>query len=308
MLTTCVALLPISVGAVVTTVDAGMAFPDWPTSDGHNMLFYPWFTSAGEQFLEHGHRLAGMVIGAVCIALAGIAWKLETRRWARWTAYAILLAVILQGVLGGLRVLVDARVLAMVHGLTAALFISLVAAFSVVTSKRWYEANNYKDASHTNAERVTTLKRLASITVVLLVVQYLIGGMIRHLGFGLHEHLGGAAIATLSAIATVVGAFRTRISWVKRAASGLAAIIFIQLSLGVAAWITRFGFASIGYVAVFGSPDQVFSRSVHQICGVLLLTTAVVLWVRVTRLSRLNGVACSDAPSLGTLSVSGGVG
>jgi len=134
--------------------------------------------------------------------------------------------------------------------------------------------------------------------------------MIRHLGFGLHEHLGGAAIATVSAIATIVCAFRTQIAWVKRASLGLAAIILVQLALGVAAWVTKFGFATVGYVAVFGSPDQVFSRSMHQICGVLLLTTAVVLWVRVSRLSWLVGSASSEtAPNLNSaLTVSGGVG
>ncbi len=60
-------LLPISVGAVVTTVDAGMAFADWPTSDGHGMLAYPWLKSTGDKFLEHGHRLAGMLIGVMSL-------------------------------------------------------------------------------------------------------------------------------------------------------------------------------------------------------------------------------------------------
>lgn len=63
---TLISALPlISMGAVVTTVDAGMAFPDWPTSDGYSMLAYPWLQSIGEpdKFLEHGHRLAGMLTG-----------------------------------------------------------------------------------------------------------------------------------------------------------------------------------------------------------------------------------------------------
>jgi len=72
--TACVALLPIVVGAVVTTMKAGMAFRDWPTSDGYNMFFYPWLKSAGNKFIEHGHRLAGILIGLVSIATALTAW------------------------------------------------------------------------------------------------------------------------------------------------------------------------------------------------------------------------------------------
>jgi cytochrome c oxidase assembly protein subunit 15 len=83
VLTACVALLPILMGALVTTKDAGMAFPDWPSSDGHNMLSYPWLKSAGAKFLEHGHRLAGVLIGLTSMALAVVAWYSEPRRWVR---------------------------------------------------------------------------------------------------------------------------------------------------------------------------------------------------------------------------------
>src|SRR6185295_2646229 len=68
VLTACVALLPILVGAVVTTKDAGMAFRDWPSSDGYHMFLYPWLESAGNKFMEHGHRLGGIVIGLSSMA------------------------------------------------------------------------------------------------------------------------------------------------------------------------------------------------------------------------------------------------
>ena len=81
--TAATALLPIVVGALVTTKGAGMAFRDWPTSDGQGMLSYPWLSSAGDKFIEHGHRLAGITIGCVSIAFALCAWLLESRRWVR---------------------------------------------------------------------------------------------------------------------------------------------------------------------------------------------------------------------------------
>ena len=59
-------LLPVTTGAVVTTLKAGMVFPDWPSSDGYNMLAYPWLSSARDQFVEHGHRLSGLTIGLMC--------------------------------------------------------------------------------------------------------------------------------------------------------------------------------------------------------------------------------------------------
>ena len=74
--TCCVALLPIAIGTLVTTLRAGMAFADWPTSDGHSMLLYPWLNDVRniDRFTEHGHRLAGMVIGITSIALVAVAY------------------------------------------------------------------------------------------------------------------------------------------------------------------------------------------------------------------------------------------
>ncbi len=65
--TAATALLPIVVGALVTSHKAGMAFADWPTSDGQGMFAYPWLKSAGDKFIEHGHRLAGILIDRLSI-------------------------------------------------------------------------------------------------------------------------------------------------------------------------------------------------------------------------------------------------
>jgi cytochrome c oxidase assembly protein subunit 15 len=141
VLTMIMALLPIIVGALVTTLDQGMAFRDWPSSDGYNLFFYPWLKSAGGKFIEHGHRLAGALIGFVSIGLALLAWKVESRNTVRWACYAVLLAVIVQGMLGGGRVRLDARALAMVHGSFAALVFALMAGVSVITSRSWLEGS-----------------------------------------------------------------------------------------------------------------------------------------------------------------------
>ena len=67
------------IGGFVTTTDAGMAFRDWLTSDGHFMLAYPWLSSVGDKFVEHGHRLLGAAAGFLSIALAVVVWRCESR-------------------------------------------------------------------------------------------------------------------------------------------------------------------------------------------------------------------------------------
>src|SRR5580704_12811622 len=114
-------LLPVTTGAIVTTLKAGMVFADWPSSDGYNMLAYPWLTAARDQFVEHGHRLSGMTIGLVSLLLTIAAWRLDRRPVVRLIATAIFLAVFTQGMLGGARVLMDKQVMALVHGDFAAL-------------------------------------------------------------------------------------------------------------------------------------------------------------------------------------------
>ena len=114
-LTAMVALLPISVGAVVTTVDAGMAFADWPTSHGQGMLAFPWWQSQGDEFLEHGHRLAGMLTGLVSLVLTAVAFFTPAKSSERAVVTGILAGVIVQGLLGGWRVLADERVIAMLQ-------------------------------------------------------------------------------------------------------------------------------------------------------------------------------------------------
>ena len=128
------------VGAAVTGYGAGMSVPDWPTTYGY--WFYPlhlWIR-VWDLFLEHGHRTLAQLVGAITIALAVLVWKLDSRRAVRWLAAAAVFGVILQGTIGGLRVIADERLLARLHGCTAPLFFTLCAALVSVTSRRWLAA------------------------------------------------------------------------------------------------------------------------------------------------------------------------
>lgn len=128
------------VGGLVTTTDAGMAVPDWPNTYGYNLFLYPWTTwlsGPWDLFVEHGHRLLGATVGMLTIGLLVSLWMGEERRWVRNLGFAALALVIFQGVLGGMRVLLDERTLAMLHGCTGPLFFSLAVAMVVFTSKAW---------------------------------------------------------------------------------------------------------------------------------------------------------------------------
>ncbi len=287
--TVVVMLSTLSAGALVTSKNAGMAFRDWPTSDGHGMLSYPWWqdlTRDGKKFLEHGHRLAGVLIGCWVIALVGLVAWLEQRTWVKGLAGGLLAAVILQGILGGARVWLDERGLALLHGFFAACVTSLLAALVTVLSQGWFTA-----AERFSAARIGLALPLAVVTAALLVLQYLLGGMIRHHGTGLHEHLGLGLMSAVAALVSAAAAHRTGVGWLRLTGWGLFLAVLAQIGLGASAWIARWGYAPTGYVATADSIEQVTLRTLHMVCGIFVLASAVVHVLRVGRVAAVARAA-----------------
>jgi len=291
--TVCVALVTLTMGALTTSKNAGMAFRDWPTSDGVGMFSYPWlndFAVNWDKFLEHGHRLAGALIGMWSIALVVITMKLDRRSWTKWIAISILCCVICQGLLGGFRVQLDERGLAMLHGLFAAFVFALMGAMVTMTSHRWSMPEAETDRS-TNS----LMKFLAVLIVALLASQYILGGFIRHHGSGLHEHLGLgiAAAAVIFANATMSGSSNS--AWVRKSAWVLLFMTLGQIALGGFAWVLKYGIASTGYIAVADSIQQVGMRTAHTVWGCLLFMSAVVHCLKVFRTSTVSEFATEPA-------------
>ena len=285
VITVLVSLLPVTMGALTTTLDAGMAFNDWPTSDGHNMLTYPWFRSYGDEFVEHGHRLGGMLIGFVSIILVAVTLKKEPRKWVRVAAVSVLLCVIAQGLLGGGRVRLNARTLAMVHGQFAAWVVSFMALLACWASKTW-------DAPKLTGEteRVSGSLPFIAILPVTIVIQYTLGGLLRHKHTAMHEHLIFAFVVTFFAILAAVMLYRTGVPWLRRSAMSILGLILFQVLLGAGAWVTRFGFPTTGYVATARSLEQTWLRTSHTIVGMILFATSVVAVARALRVSSLVSV------------------
>jgi heme a synthase len=279
-----IALLPIGMGSLVTTLGAGMAFLDWPSSDGQNMLLYPWlsdFRAHPDKFIEHGHRLAGMLIGFMSIALVVVTWIREPQRWVRRTAVVVLIAVIAQGLLGGLRVRLDRQVLAMIHSITAALFFCLCFVFALACRNRWRSVLTVRQGGLSPMSLAAT----CSLPLVVLA-QYTLGGAFRHLHTMLYEHIAGAIITAILAVITAFGLLRSGNPALVRLARTVVAVLMLQICLGLAAYVTRLGFQSTGYVATMGSLSQSIFCSAHTIGGMLLLNASVLSAITTARLLR----------------------
>ena len=261
-------LLPISMGALVTTLKAGMAFADWPTSDGQNMLTYPWLKdlSNPERFTEHGHRLAGMLLGVFTICFVIAVFQKSSGIRLRLYASGILTAVILQGMLGGARVLLDKQTLAMTHSITGSLFFCLCLGCALYTSKAWQSLANLP---------LIGMSPLVAASIVCLpaivMCQYILGSFFRHLHTLLNEHLIGAGIVSCFTIFVAVHLCRTASPLLRKAGAILVAVLMLQLLLGAFSYVERLGLPLMGYVAVSGSTTQAIICSSHTVGGMFLL-------------------------------------
>ena len=236
-------------GGLVTATGSGMAFREWLTPDGSFLPLYPWLSSAGDKFIEHGHRLLAMAVGFLTIILAVAAHRTEPRRGVRIFSLALLAGVLLQGALGGLRVVLDERLLALVHGCIGPLFFAATAAMVVVTSPHWAGSSESPADQPDRAE--AGYFRLAVLTAAAAWLQLVLGAIVRHSPFLLSESAASifriAVYAHLiTAVLVVVQVLRLAAeSWGRRAgqrlAFSMALLVFVQVLLGASTWLLKYG-------------------------------------------------------------------
>ena len=295
------------VGNLVTTADAGMAVPDWPNTYGYNLFLYPyreWFFGPWDLFVEHGHRLLASLAGLVAIALAIISFRKENRRWVKWLAAMILAMVIFQGLLGGVRVIYDARWVAKVHGCVGPAFFAMTIAFCVVSS-RWWIRGVRDEANRLVSQKLTLTPWLSRTAGLLLVVSYLqlcLGAFIRHIDdtasprqFSLLIacHVG---TAVLLVIGTLFQFFLSRSnparnSGINGSLRFLVLLILLQFSLGLGTWVMKWGwpigFENLSLAANFVIPEKSFLQinivTAHAAIGSLILAFWVVHALRTWR-------------------------
>ncbi|WP_197527860.1 COX15/CtaA family protein [Posidoniimonas polymericola] len=275
------------VGGLVTSTDAGMAVPDWPTTYGYNMFAYPlstWFFAPWDLFVEHGHRLLGSLVGLLTIGLVVAVWWTDRRRWLRWLTVAALALVIVQGVLGGMRVMMNERQLAMVHGCTGPLFFALACVMLAMTS-RWWSAGG--------ATNRRSMGVPLAATALFAYLQLVIGAQLRHVPVTVSPWAFAGLVKLHLVMAAVVSghvAWSTAAVWRRPAGpgvlrlltAGLSLALVIQLSLGACTWVVKYGLpgwafgwlpATIGANVADGLA-QTHIATAHSATGSLILGLA----------------------------------
>src|ERR1044071_6561877 len=136
------ALLLICSGGMVTSKNVGLAVPDWPTTFGYNMFLFPVSKWVGGILFEHTHRLMGSLVGLLTIILAVWLWVREDRPWVRNLGAIAVVGVILQGILGGLRVTLMKDQIGIFHACVAQAFLGLLVLIALVTGRFWRTLSN----------------------------------------------------------------------------------------------------------------------------------------------------------------------
>lgn len=274
-------------GGLVTSHEAGLAVVDWPNTFGTNMFLYPLARMTGGIYYEHAHRLFGALVGLTTIALAVRLWRRDPRPWLRWLAAAAVVLVIVQGVLGGLRVtggftlsvseadMAPNIALAVVHGVLGQVFLCVVVAIAAATSLWWSAAPPAEPRATLPGDR-----SLQQWLVATLLVQLVLGAVQRHLAWGLIIHISLAAVVTM--LAVIAGARAWGMyhgTWpVQQLGQAVIGVVSVQVALGIAALAVTQG------RAIVGSPTalEVTIATAHQATGaaLLALSVALALWTR----------------------------
>jgi cytochrome c oxidase assembly protein subunit 15 len=298
ILTAVVTVLLLAWGGVVTSIDAGMAFPDWPTSLGSYNWLNPvdrWWANPA-YLAEHGHRILGSVTGLLTLTLAVWTWQTDPRAWMRWLGGVAVLLVVAQGVLGGLRVIFVSTDLAMVHACVAQLFFALLVGMALFTSEGWLQASSQLAST----SRLPGLRRATLATVCALYVQIVLGALLRHQGGGTDPlyvglHVTGACLVI--GFVGVTGAIALKHLWgkalIRRGVLATAGAVALQFVLGFSAYLVLVYESAAARRSVL----QVALNSAHLVVGAILMAAALSLTLLVWRPAQSLARSASNGSS-----------
>ena len=265
-------LLLVVAGGLVTSRDAGLSVPDWPLSYGQLMP-----PMEGGILYEHGHRMVATTVGILTIAAMIWLFRSEKRRWLRWLGVIALLAVIAQGVLGGLTVIyLLPWWISTSHACLAQLFFSTTVALAIFTSSWWI-----KGARSIDEDPRRPIRSLSLAAPVCVLGQLALGAAARHKAIGSIYHICGAPIVTgvILWVSLRILLHYSRNNELRRAALTLVGITFAQVFLGIAAYMSRIAYAD----AVQPMPLMVTFTVLHVAVGALTMASSVVLAILVRR-------------------------
>jgi cytochrome c oxidase assembly protein subunit 15 len=273
-----VTLALITVGGMVTTHKAGMAVEDWPGTFGWNMFAYPidrWLFGPFQLMIEHSHRLLGSLAGLVSIALLITTLGKDIPRWVKWAAVGLLLLVIFQGLLGGLRVRLDARKVALLHGCVGPTFFACAIAFATACSKSFQNAYRESMQKEEASSRRSTFTAAAMTLLALVWAQLVLGAHLRH---PLDD--GSPRVFQLFVVFHILVAVAVYLqSWMVHGQAKsvtsvspssfnsprgwslmLVVLTSSQLLLGVSTWVVKYGFPPAMHWIPYAAQFQVTAR------------------------------------------------
>jgi heme a synthase len=298
-------------GGLVTSTESGLSVPDWPNTYGWFMFTFPLDKMVGGIRFEHTHRLIASTVGFLIVVLAIWLWRSEPRAWVRRLGYTALVAVIMQGILGGLTVLfLLPDVLSIAHASLAQIVFCLTIAIALVTSTGW--TAGYAAQGPAPDDRV--LQKVALCMTAAIYLQIVIGATMRHTGAGLaipdfplafgqlipphwdakiavhFTHRVGALVVSLLILATTGHVFyhhRSRTE-LRRTSILLLILLAIQVTLGALTVL---------------SGKQFIINSLHVVTGGSVLVTSLVLTLRAHR-ARFSSLNVHRADPLGSAGLS----
>jgi len=274
-------------GGSVTTLGAGMAVDGWLVAEGHFLLFFPvekWFRDTAT-FVEHTHRLFGILVGLFALAALALAWLRPNARATRVGALVALLAVCAQGALGGLRVLANDSGLAFVHGAAAQLVFAVLCGSALLFSSEWRASRPLPERPEVHA-----LSRVALAALLVLYAQIVLGAWYRHglrpepvssstARFALHglgALLSMAAVAAVARRGSALSAAGALPGSLLKALKRLPVLLLVQLVLGGLAWA--------GFRPHALGPAEWALSIAHVLGGALLFADLAVIWLWTRRL------------------------
>lgn len=169
-------LLLICSGGMVTSKNVGLAVPDWPTTFGYNMFLFPVSKWVGGILFEHTHRLIASTVGFLTIILAVWLWLAEDRQWVRNLGIIALVGVILQGILGGLRVTMLKDQIGIFHACIGQAFLALLVFITLVTTNTWHSLAD----KHADSKKGAIISIFVITITAAIYVQLALGATIRH--------------------------------------------------------------------------------------------------------------------------------
>ena len=275
MFTACATFLLIIAGALVTSNDAGLSIPDWPTS----FHTFKMPTLTGGIRYEWSHRAIASSIICLTVSIAIWTWIADKRRWMKWLGVAALSTILAQAVLGGLTVLLlQPPWVSSAHAAVGQTFFCIAVCIAMFTGRRWVEEEPRVELDI----RRPSLLTLAGLSIFMLYLQLVLGAMFRHHGMSWWPHVLNAGLVAVILAWTSIRTLSqySKIDAVRRPAITMLSLLIAQLCLGFIAFITRVAW---GHDAVQPELPMVVSTVAHVAVGALLLATSIVLFIHVRR-------------------------